>query len=151
MNACQRFTITSTYVGDSSSPTQHRPVISAARTVSHNTRGFLRGDFATDGVTPNADGFRQRVTITDFYLNSGVAWTLSPELRGALGLDFLAGNGRQTSENFEYAVFPDGRNRPDSHTLHVDEATALRDTRRFGGLYSEVQWTPTRRERRFLR
>ena len=120
-------------------------VISAARTVSHNTRGFLRGDFATDGVTTNADGFRQRVTITDFYLNSGVAWTLSPELRGALGLDFLAGNGRQTSENFEYAVFPDGRNRPDSHTLHVDEATALRDTRRFGGLYSEVQWTPTSR------
>ena len=118
---------------------------SLARSEAHNTRGFLRDNFATDGVTPNADGFRQKITTTDFYLNSYLAWTTSPQLQTALGFDLLYGHGTQRSNNFEYAVFPDGRNRPDSHTRPTDEITTLADTRRFYGLYTEVQWTPDTR------
>ena len=35
-----------------------------------NTRGFLRQDFAVDGVTHNADGFRQTVRVTDAYFDT---------------------------------------------------------------------------------
>ena len=119
--------------------------VSLARSEAHNTRGFLRDGFATDGVTPNVDGFRQKVTATDFYLNSYLAWTASPQFQTAIGFDLLHGHGTQRSSNFEYAVFPDGRNRPDSHTRPTDEITTLADTRRFGGLYTELQWTPDAR------
>src|SRR5512135_2162688 len=40
---------------------------------SDNTRGFLREDFAVDGVTHNADGFRQGVDVTDAYFDTYIA------------------------------------------------------------------------------
>jgi outer membrane receptor protein involved in Fe transport len=121
---------------------QWHTTFSLARTTADNTRGFLRDGFTTDGVTPNADGFRQKVTTDDVYVNTFLAWGTTPELRLATGADLLYGDGQQTSDNFEYAVYPDGRNRPDSHHLHTDESTRLDDTRRFLGLYTEAQWTP---------
>ena len=124
---------------------QWTTTVSLARTTQQNTRGFLRPDFAVDGVTVNADGFRQKVGLTDVYVNSFLSWSPDPTLKAALGADLLSGRGRQTSQNFEYAVFPNGRIRPDSHSLHTDEFTALDDARDFSGLYSELQWTPSDR------
>jgi iron complex outermembrane recepter protein len=128
-------------------PGQWSTTFSYAHTTAHNTRGFLREGFATDGVTVNADGFRQQVTTDDVYVNSFVSWVLSPELQLATGADLLYGDGQQSSDNFEYAVSPDGHNRPDSHRLPTDESTRLGDTRRFLGLYTEAQWTPDPRWR----
>ncbi len=115
---------------------------SAARTSGDNTRGFLREGFAGDGVTVNADGYRQEVDKTDAYFDTFVSTRPSETLSVIFGLDWLYGRGSQQSENFEYAVLPDGSNAPDSHSLAIDEATDLTDRRSFGGVYVQADWHP---------
>ena len=97
---------------------------SYAHTDGSNTRGFLREDFADDGVTPNADGFRQQVDIDDFYFDSYYAPAAGAQVDWLVGADWMYGNGSQQSKNFEYAVLPDGSNAPNSHDLPVDETTS---------------------------
>ena len=111
----------------------------------HNTEGFLRDDFADDGVTHNADGFRQRVKITDAYFDTHLAAHVSDTLTWVTGFDWLYGNGRQNSDNFEYGVLPNGANAPDSHGIEIDESTERRDKRNFYGLYTQFDWQPTER------
>ena len=113
---------------------------SYAYTSSSNTRGFLREDFATDGVTPNADGFRQDVRTTDLYVDSYFAPESAGRVSWLVGLDWMYGDGSQHSRNFEYAVLPDGSHAPDSHDLPIDESTRLGDRRSFGGLYGQADW-----------
>ena len=111
----------------------------------HNTRGFLREEFADDGETHNADGFRQKVKLTDAYFDTFIATHPSNELTWTFGFDWLYGNGKQNSDNFEYGVFPDGSNAPDSHNIEIDESTQLKDKRNFYGLYSQIDWKPAER------
>jgi iron complex outermembrane receptor protein len=111
----------------------------------HNTRGFLRADFADDGVTHNADGFRQKVQLTDAYFDTYLAMRPSEAVTWSVGFDWLYGNGKQNSDNFEYAVLPNGSNAPDSHNIEIDESTQLRDRRNFYGLYTQVDWKPAER------
>lgn len=118
---------------------------SAARTEVKATRGFLREDFTTDGLTPNADGFRQTQTITDAWLDLKWVQRNHAQFRWALGADWLQGQGTQHSDNFEYAVLPNGSDRPLSTSLHVDEFTRLQVRRNFGGLYAEADWDVTPR------
>jgi iron complex outermembrane receptor protein len=118
---------------------------SYAYTSASNTRGFLREDFATDGVTPNADGYRQSVDTTDLYFDSYYTPAPVGDVTWLVGLDWMYGDGTQQSRNFEYAVLPDGSNAPDSHDQPIDEATRLDDTRSFGGLYGQAGWQVTDR------
>jgi outer membrane receptor protein involved in Fe transport len=111
----------------------------------HNTRGFLREDFADDGVTHNADGFRQKVTLTDAYFDTFIATHPSDQLTWTFGLDWLYGDGKQNSDNFEYAVLPNGSNAPDSHNIEIDESTQVKDKRNFYGVYSQIDWKPAER------
>ena len=120
--------------------TQWSTTLSLAHTDSTNVRGFLRTDFATDGVTANADGFNQTVGTTELYFNSFVAGARGANLEWIAGLDWQYGRGRQRSGNFEYAILPDGSNAPDSATLHTDETTGTADVRNFGGLYGQLRW-----------
>ena len=115
---------------------------SATHTEGDNTRGFLREGFATDGVTVNADGFRQNTEQDELYLDAQVESALSDALDVAFGVDLNLGRARQHSQNFEYAVLPNGANAPNSVALPVDEATALTDERNFGGVYAEAHWRP---------
>ena len=103
------------------------------------TRGFLREDFADDGITHNADGFRQNRHTERGCISTA---TSSPRCcrRAATlarGMDYLYGYGAQTSDNFEYGIFPDGRNPPVSINLHTDEVTLLNDRRSFAGVYGD--------------
>jgi iron complex outermembrane receptor protein len=111
----------------------------------HNTRGFLRDGFADDGVTHNADGFRQKVTITDAYFDTFIATHPSDQLTWTFGFDWLYGDGKQNSDNFEYAVLPNGSNAPDSHNIEIDESTQVKDKRNFYGVYSQIDWKPAER------
>jgi outer membrane receptor protein involved in Fe transport len=115
--------------------------VSFARTWGSNIRGFLRDGFATDGITVNSDGFRQKVRLSDIYLDSHVG-KRSDLFDWIVGLDALLGRGRQQSFNFEYAVLPDGSNAPSSDGLPIDESTALEDRRYFFGLYGQVVARP---------
>ena len=116
----------------------------------HNTRGFLRDadlieNQAEDGVTHNADGFRQKVTLTDAYFDTFIATHPAEELTWTFGFDWLYGNGKQNSDNFEYGVLPNGANAPDSHTIEIDESTQVKDKRNFYGVYSQIDWKPVER------
>ncbi len=113
--------------------------LSLAHTKGVNTRGFLRTDFDNDGVTHNADGFRQNRHTDEVYFDTHVVTTQSPRSSLAWGMDYLYGNGAQTSDNFEYPIFADGRGAPVSTSLHTDEITLLTDRRNFSGLY--IDWS----------
>jgi len=110
-----------------------------------NTRGFLREDFETDGETHNADGFRQKVDITDAYFDTYIATHPNDQTTWTFGFDWLYGDGKQNSDNFEYGVLPDGSNAPDSQGIEIDESTQLKDKRNFYGLYTQVDWRPVER------
>ncbi len=112
---------------------------------SHNTRGFLREDFADDGETHNADGFRQKVELTDVYFDTYFAMHPDANVTWTAGFDWLYGDGKQNSDNFEYGVLPNGSNAPNSHDLEIDESTQLKDRRNFLGLYTQVDWKPAER------
>jgi len=111
--------------------------LSLAHTEGENIRGFLRQDFADDGATHNADGFRQQRHTDEAYFDSHIVTDLSPRSTLAWGVDYLYGYGAQSSDNFEYGIFPNGSNPPLSTTLHTDEITSLTDRRNFGGVYGD--------------
>jgi len=111
--------------------------LALASTEDNNVRGFLRPDFAVDGVTHNADGFQQVVRKTDIYFDSHIASVLSDQASLVWGIDDLYGRGGQHSANFEYVVLPDGSNAPDWRTRHIDEFTHVGDHRNFSGLYAQ--------------
>ncbi|MEO8673450.1 MAG: TonB-dependent receptor [Tahibacter sp.] len=117
----------------------------AARSDGNVTRGFLREDFSEDGVTPNADGYRQSRDTTEIYFDTHLTTTLSDRATLVWGLDHMYGDGSQDSKNFEYAVFPDGSNAPNSHDLPIDETTELNDRRNFSGAYADLHFAATDR------
>jgi iron complex outermembrane recepter protein len=118
-------------------------IISGARTWARNIRGFLREDFdLTPPGQSDADGYRQRVRMTDVYFDSHVSHD-SAVFDWVAGIDWLYGNGRQRSANFEYAVLPDGSNAPRSSSLNIDESTVLNDRRSFGGIYAQTVVRPS--------
>ena len=114
-----------------------------ARSNAENVRGFLREEFADDGVTHNADGFHQDVNRTEVYFDSHIATPISERSTLVWGLDYLYGKGDQESDNFEYAVLPNGSNAPDWRSLHIDETTRLDDKRNFLGLYADLEYAIT--------
>ena len=117
--------------------------LSVAHTASAATRGFLREGFASDGITPNADGYRQHQHVTDLWLDSGWSGRLGRQWQWAAGLDWIYGDGGQHSANFEYSVLPSGRYRPASRALPIDEVTRLDVERSFLGLYVQADWQAT--------
>lgn len=117
--------------------------LAIARSSADNVRGYLRPDFADDGVTHNADGYQQDVHRTEIYFDSHVATPINDRATLVWGVDHLYGKGDQESNNFEYAVLPDGSNAPDWRALHIDETTRLDDKRNFTGLYADLEYALT--------
>jgi len=117
--------------------------LSYARSNAENVRGFLRTDFADDGITHNADGFHQDVHRTEAYFDTHIATPLGDRSTLVWGVDHLYGKGDQESDNFEYPVLPDGSNAPDWRTLHIDESTRLDDRRNFSGVYADLEYAVT--------
>lgn len=116
---------------------------SYAKSNADTVRGFLREDFADDGVTPNADGYQQDLDRTEIYFDSHFATVFNDQVTMVWGLDHLYGNGEQDSQNFEYVISPDGSDAPDWRTLPIDETTHLDDKRNFTGIYADFEFTLT--------
>ena len=110
--------------------------LALARTDGEVTKGFLRPDFS-DGSSVNADGYRQTRHTDEGYFDAHFSSPLSNRTTLVWGVDHLYGSGAQRSDNFEYAVAPDGHDAPDSTTLHTDEHTLLSDRRDFSGVYAD--------------
>lgn len=115
-------------------------LLSLAHSHNENVKGYLRGDFEEDGMTPNTDGYRQSVSTNYSYFDTHLNLQPNKDLSAIIGMDWLYGKGTQNSDNFEYAILPNGSNAPYSSALPVDESTHLSDTRNFIGLYAQADW-----------
>jgi iron complex outermembrane receptor protein len=107
-------------------------------------RGFLT-DVSTDD--PNANGFRQDLTVDDLYFDSHVAFDLRPNLRLVAGVDHLYGNADLHSGDFDYFASLDGRQVPALSELPPAGDLKLTDKRNFSGLYLQTEWSPVPRLR----
>jgi iron complex outermembrane recepter protein len=112
---------------------------SVAYTGITDVRGFLRANL-TDNGTPNADYQNQRRRILDGYVDTHLAFTGPAGAKLLVGVDVLAGSGRQISRNGEYHVPLAGRSLgPATTSLPVDEINTLADTRVFAGQYLQAE------------
>jgi iron complex outermembrane receptor protein len=118
--------------------------LSYTRSSVHDVRGFVRPELAIGDDGNNADGFNQIRTIDDLYFDSFVALPLAKGVELTAGVDWLYGRGTQQSYNFAYIAPLDGIGAaPSSDTRHVDEVNGLGNTRNFGGVYTQLNWTPS--------
>ncbi len=86
---------------------------------------------------------QQDVHRTEVYFDSHIATPITDRATLVWGLDYLYGKGDQESQNFEYAVLPNGSNAPDWRSLHIDETTRLDDKRNFLGVYADLEFAIT--------
>ena len=118
--------------------------LSYTRSSVHDVRGFVRPELAIGDDGNNADGFKQIRTIDDLWFDSFVALPLARGVDLTTGVDWLYGRGAQQSYNFAYVAALDGSSvAAGSSAYHVDEVNGLRNTRNFGGLYTQLDWAPT--------
>ena len=103
-----------------------------------NVRGFLDEEYVDDGHTPNAAGYTQDRDTTGVYFDSHVAHEASPTLQAIIGVDYLYGKAKQTTENFDYYVPADGSFAPASGDQAIEETFELSDRRNFYGVYLQL-------------
>ncbi len=121
---------------------QWTTTLSDVFTHERNIRGFIGNDsLTTPCCTPNSQGYNQSVDQTDIYFDTHVTYGTTDDLKMVSGFSYLYGSGQEQSANFAYFIDPAGFNPPNSTSLPVDERTGLQDTRRFFGLYDQVDWT----------
>jgi outer membrane receptor protein involved in Fe transport len=118
--------------------------LALTRTDRTVARGFLT-EVSTDD--PNANGFRQDLTVDDLYFDSHIAFDLRQGLRLVAGIDHLYGNADLHSGDFDYFTSLDGREVPSLSELPPAGDLKLKDKRNFSGLYLQTEWTPTPRWR----
>ena len=114
---------------------------------SHAAQDQFRGFLESLTDTPdNAIGLREKIDLTDLYVDSHLAWLLKPTLRLIAGGDYLFGEGTAHGATFDYDAPLDGAFAP-----VVPEPTDLpiriEDRRQFLGGYSMLEWRPTSRLR----
>lgn len=102
-------------------------------------RGFLLDVSAED---PNANGFREKINVDDFYFDTHLAWTSAPDWKAVTGVDYLYGNGEASGGDFDYFVNLDGSNPPVSAELPPAADIHVSDKRKFFGLYAQGEWLP---------
>src|SRR5262249_33111869 len=107
-------------------------------------RGFLTEVSDED---PNANGFRQDLTLDDLYFDTHLALDLGRSLRLVAGFDYLYGNADLHSGDFDYFASLDGREVPALSELPSAGDLRLKDKRNFSGLYAQAEWTPSPRWR----
>lgn len=115
-------------------------VVAAA---SHSNQNLVRGFLVEEFDVPsgeNAAGYRQDRGTDAFYLDLHWDRQLSDRSRVIYGADWLAGQGDQTSRNFDYRIPLDGSNAPSSRANEVQEITQTDDERQFLGVYADWQF-----------
>ncbi len=116
--------------------------LSYTHTSRDTGRGFLTDVSSTD---PNANGYRQDLTLDDLYFDTHLAFNPSPDLVVTVGLDHLYGSADQRSEDFDYFASLDGTAVPRLGDLEAAGQLKVKDARNFSGLYLQTDWTPSPR------
>jgi outer membrane receptor protein involved in Fe transport len=114
--------------------------------VTRSNQDILRG-FLTDitASVDNANGFRQKVEMTEIYFDSHVEIPLRKQLQIVAGLDHLHGAGNAQGGDFDYTVALDGGNPPDGNNIPNAGEMQTSDHREFSGLYGQAFWDPAER------
>ena len=120
---------------------------SASGSASHDRQDAFRGFLTQIQQAPdNAHGFREKIHLTDVYVDSHISWRLPRSVRFIVGGDYLHGTGAARGADFDYttplsgpqaAVVPS----PADLDFHID------DNRNFFGGYTSAEWTPLERLR----
>ncbi|HTQ81447.1 MAG TPA: TonB-dependent receptor, partial [Thermoanaerobaculia bacterium] len=118
--------------------------LALTRTDRTVARGFLTEPTDDD---PNANGFRQDLTLDDLYFDSHVVFDPRQGLRIIAGIDHLYGNADLHSGDFDYFASLDGREVPSLADLPPAGDLRLKDKRNFSGLYVQTEWSPAPRWR----
>jgi outer membrane receptor protein involved in Fe transport len=106
-------------------------------------RGFLVDPQALDN---NAHGFREKINLTDVYVDSHLSWKLPRSVRFLAGGDYLHGTGMARGADFDYTA-PLSGSTAAVVTLPSDLDFHINDHRDFYGAYSSVEWNPWERLR----
>jgi iron complex outermembrane receptor protein len=120
---------------------------SASASVSHDRQDTFRGFLTQIQQAPdNAHGFREKIHLTDVYVDSHVSWKLPRSVRFIVGGDYLHGAGTARGADFDYTTRLSGAQAaivpsPADLDFHID------DSRNFFGGYTSVEWTPLERLR----
>lgn len=133
----RRFAFTTGYDRSLAQDTAWTTTLSVARARQDVFRGFLVDVVTTD---PNAHGYRERIDLTDVYLDSHVAWTRNPALKVVAGVDHLHGQGIGHGGDFDYLVDLDGANPPSGEAYPNLADIRIDDRRDFSGAYAFVEW-----------
>jgi iron complex outermembrane receptor protein len=120
---------------------------STTGTVSHSRQDIFRGFLQAVADAPdNARGIREKIHLTDVYLDSHLSWKLPRSLSLLVGGDYLHGTGTAQGADFDYTVPLNGFQAvpvtaPSDLDVHID------DHRDFTGAYSSLEWSPLERLR----
>ena len=119
---------------------------STSASVSHSRQDMFRGFLVNIADAPdNAHGYREKIYLTDVYVDSHLTWKLPRSVRFLAGGDYLHGTGAARGADFDYttalvgpaAVVPS----PTTLDFHID------DQRDFFGAYGNLEWSPWERVR----
>jgi outer membrane receptor protein involved in Fe transport len=117
--------------------------------VSHSNQDIFRG-FLEDPEAPvgedNAHGVREKIHLSDIYIDSHLTWKMQHAVTFVAGADYLHGRARAKGADFDYLVPVDG-----SFAVDVPKPDALdvviEDNRNFFGPYAMLEWKPLERLR----
>jgi iron complex outermembrane receptor protein len=120
---------------------------STTASVSHSAQDSLRG-FLVDlsDTENNAHGIREKIGLTDVYVDSHVSWKAAHGVSFLLGADYMHGEGNAKGADFDYTTLLNGAaaarvTSPSVLDVHIQ------DRRDFAGAYSAVEWSPVERLR----
>src|SRR5437763_5634392 len=128
-----------------------RPVLEThcytSASISHSRQDIFRVFLHDISNSPdNAHGFREKIRLTDLYLDSHFAGKLAHSLSYVAGGDYIHGTGNAKGADFDYTVPLNGARSVSVIAPTVLDVT-IADNRDFFGGYGMLEWTPLERFR----
>ena len=120
---------------------------STSGSVSQSRQNLYRGFLTVfDDVPDNAHGIKERIHLTDVYVDSHFSWKLPRSMTFLAGGDYLHGTGNAAGADFDYSAPLDGSSVPTAERPDVLDVT-IHDHRNFFGPYASLGWRPWERVR----
>ena len=123
---------------------------STTGSVSHSRQDLFRGFLTTLSDDPeagdNSHGFKERIHLSDVYVDSHLSWKLPHAVTFLAGADYLHGTGSAQGADFDYFVHLNGSFEDPVVKPDVLDVT-INDHRDFFGPYASVEWRPLDRLR----
>jgi iron complex outermembrane receptor protein len=129
---------------------------STTGSVSHSRQDIYRGFVTTLSDNPDPDtgggddahGIKERIHLTDVYVDSHLSWKLPRAVTLLAGADYQHGTGNAEGADFDYFVHRNGSFEQAFPVTKPDVLdVTINDHRDFFGPYASVEWQPLDRLR----